>query len=118
MSSQLQRCWPNLGKLDYLLWDSGWSSFCAPNAGLASFVLGHEDVEGGLRALLWLAVLVLLPLAILHTFGLDHPRRPLFSYDDLLALSRLGLRWLNKDLLPPSSTMFIFTGNGSLSSFT
>jgi hypothetical protein len=44
--------------------------------------------------------LVLLPLAILWTFHLDHPRRPFFSYDDLLSLGRLSLRWSNQDLLP------------------
>jgi hypothetical protein len=38
MSSRLQRCCPNSGKLDYPVWDSG-----------------HEDVEGGLGASLWLA---------------------------------------------------------------
>jgi hypothetical protein len=36
-----------------------------PDAGPAFLALGHEDVEGGLRALLWLALPVLLPLAIL-----------------------------------------------------
>jgi hypothetical protein len=63
-----------------------------PDAGLTFFVLGHEDVEGALWALLRLAPLILLPLAILHTFWLDHPWRPLLSYDDLLALGRLGQR--------------------------
>jgi hypothetical protein len=29
-SSQLQMCWPDLGKPDYLVWDFGWSSFHAP----------------------------------------------------------------------------------------
>jgi hypothetical protein len=70
-----------------------------PNAGPAFLVLGYEDVEGGLWALLWLAPLFLLPLAILRTFGLNHPRWPLLSYDDLFALGRLSLRWLNQDLL-------------------
>jgi hypothetical protein len=93
------------------------SVFVPTDVGPAFLVLGHEDVEGGLRASLWLAPLIRLPLAILWTFWLDHPRWPLLSYDDLLALSRLGLRWLNQDLLPSSSTMFMFTGNGSLSSF-
>jgi hypothetical protein len=71
-----------------------------PDASPALFVLGHEDVDGGLRALLWLSLLVLLPLTILWAFGLDHPRQPLFSYDDLLALGLLGLRWPNQDLVP------------------
>jgi hypothetical protein len=44
--------------------------------------------------------LILLPLALLRTFWLDHPWRPFFSYDDLLSLGCLGLRWLNQDLLP------------------
>jgi hypothetical protein len=50
--------------------------------------------------MLWLAPLILLPLAILRTFRLDHPRRPFFSYHDLLSLGRLGLRWPNHNLLP------------------
>jgi hypothetical protein len=49
---------------------------------------------------LWLAPLILSPLAILWTFWLDHPRWPLLSYDDIFALGRLGLRWPNQDLLP------------------
>jgi hypothetical protein len=47
-----------------------------------------------------LASLVLLPLAILRTFFLNHPQWPLFSYDDLFALGRLGLRWPNQNFLP------------------
>jgi hypothetical protein len=39
-SSQLQMCWHDSGKLDYPIWDSGWSSFHAPDAGPAFFVLG------------------------------------------------------------------------------
>jgi hypothetical protein len=30
MSSQLQMCWPDSGKPDCPVWDSGWSSFCGP----------------------------------------------------------------------------------------
>jgi hypothetical protein len=30
MSSRLQSDWPDLGKLDCLIWYSEWSSFCAP----------------------------------------------------------------------------------------
>jgi hypothetical protein len=48
----------------------------------------------------WLASLVLLPSANFWIFGPDPPPLSLFSYDDLLALGRLGLRWLNQDLLP------------------
>jgi hypothetical protein len=44
--------------------------------------------------------LILLPLVILRTFRLDHPRRSFFSYDNLLSLRHLGLRWLNQNLLP------------------
>jgi hypothetical protein len=44
--------------------------------------------------------LILLPLTILRTFLLNHPRWSLFSYDDLIFLGRLGLRWPNQDLLP------------------
>jgi hypothetical protein len=61
---------------------------------------GHEDVEGGLWALLRLAPLVLLPLAIHRALQLDHPRWPLLSYDDLLAFGQLGLRRPNEDLPP------------------
>jgi hypothetical protein len=52
----------------------------------AFLVLSHEDVKGGLWEPLRLAPLILLPLIL--------------SYDDLLALGRLGLRWLNQDLIP------------------
>jgi hypothetical protein len=44
--------------------------------------------------------LILLPLAIFRTFHLNHPPWPLFSYDDILAFGRPGLRWPNQDLLP------------------
>jgi hypothetical protein len=71
-----------------------------PDASLAFLVLEHEDVEGGLWASLWLTPLILLPLATFQTFRLDHPRWPLFSYDHVLALGRLSLRWPNQDLLP------------------
>jgi hypothetical protein len=70
-----------------------------PNAGPAFFVLGHEDVEGGLWAALRLAPHILLPLAILQTLWLNHPRRTFFSYDNLLTLGHLGLTWPNWDLL-------------------
>jgi hypothetical protein len=56
--------------------------------------------EGGLCALLWHVLLILLPLAILRAFGSDHLQQSFFPYDDLLALGRLGLRWPNQDLLP------------------
>jgi hypothetical protein len=63
-----------------------------PDAGPTFRVFGHEDVEGGLGALLRLAPFVLLPLAIFWTFWLDHPQWPLFSYDNLLAFGLLSLR--------------------------
>jgi hypothetical protein len=71
-----------------------------PDVGPAFPVLGHEDVEGGIWTSLRLAPLILLLLVVLQTFWLDHPRWPFFSYDDLLALGRLDLRWPNHDLLP------------------
>jgi hypothetical protein len=71
-----------------------------PNADPAFLVLGHEDIEGGLGAPLWHGPLVFLPLAVFQTFQLNHPQWSFFSYDDFLALGRVGLRWLNQDLLP------------------
>jgi hypothetical protein len=62
-----------------------------PDAGPTFLVFVHEDVEGGPRASLWLAPLILLQLVVLRTFWLDHPRRLLLSYDNLLALGRLSL---------------------------
>jgi hypothetical protein len=50
MSSQLWSCWPDSGKPDYAVWDSEWSGSHSPDAGPTFFVLGHEDVEGGLWA--------------------------------------------------------------------
>jgi hypothetical protein len=47
------------------------------DVGPAYLVLSHEDVEGGLWASLRLTPpppLILLPLAILRTFWLNHPR--------------------------------------------
>jgi hypothetical protein len=71
-----------------------------PDAHPAFLVLDHEHVEGDLWASLWLALLILLSLAILQTFWLDRPRQPLFSYDDLLALGRLSFELVE---LGPSS---------------
>jgi hypothetical protein len=70
-----------------------------PDASLSFLVFSHENVEGGLWALLRLSPLILLPLTTFQTFWFDHLRWPLFSYDDILALGRLGLRWLNQELL-------------------
>jgi hypothetical protein len=67
----------------------------SPLAGLVVLVLGHKDVEGGFGVSLFLAPLILLPLVVIWTFWLNHPRRSLLSYENLLALGRLGLRWLN-----------------------
>jgi hypothetical protein len=69
------------------------------DAGTAVLVLVHEDVKGDFGASLWLSPLILLQLVVLQTFWLNHPRRPFLSYDNLLALGRLGLRWPNQDLL-------------------
>jgi hypothetical protein len=66
-----------------------------PDTGLAISVFIHEDVEGGFWMRSWLASLVLLSSANFRIFWPDHPRLSLFSYDDLLALGRLGLRWPN-----------------------
>jgi hypothetical protein len=44
-----------------------------PYAGPAFLVHGHEDVEAGLWASLQLALIILLPPAILQTFWLNHP---------------------------------------------
>jgi hypothetical protein len=60
--------------------------FIPPDVGPAFLVLDHEDVEGGLWASLRLAPLILLPLAILQSFQLDHLWWSLLFYDDLLAL--------------------------------
>jgi hypothetical protein len=69
--------------------------FVTPDADPAFLVLGHEDVEGDLWASLWFASLIISPLAVFQTFWLDHPQCAFFSYDNLLALDRLGLRWSN-----------------------
>jgi hypothetical protein len=77
--------------------------FTTPNVGLAVSVFSHEDIECDFSMKSWLASLILLPSANFWIFGSDHPRHhrlSLFSYDDLLALDRLGLRWPNQDLLP------------------
>jgi hypothetical protein len=71
------------------------SVFVTPDARPAFLLLDHEHDKGDLWASLRLALLILLSLAILRTFWLDRPRQPLFSYDDLLALGQLSLRWLN-----------------------
>jgi hypothetical protein len=60
--------------------------FTSLDVGPTFLVFRHENVEGGLWALLWLAFLILLSLATFRTFWLVHLRWPLFSYDDILAL--------------------------------
>jgi hypothetical protein len=47
----------------------------------------------------WFASLILLPLINFWIFRSDHPRLSHFSYDNLFAFGRLGLRWPNQDLL-------------------
>jgi hypothetical protein len=70
-----------------------------PEAGLVISVFSHEDVEGDFWMKSRLASLILLPSANFWIFGPDHPWLSLLSYDDLFALGRLALRWLNQDLL-------------------
>jgi hypothetical protein len=77
--------------------------FATLDVGLAISVFSHEDVECNFCMRSWFASLILLPSANFWIFGSDHPqhhRLSLFTYDDLLALDRLGLRWPNQDLLP------------------
>jgi hypothetical protein len=74
--------------------------FVTLDVGPAFLVFRHENVEGGLWALLRLAPLINLPLATFRTFWFDHLQWPLFSYHDVLSLGRLSLRWSNQDLLP------------------
>jgi hypothetical protein len=76
------------------------SIFATPDADLAISIFKHEDVEGDFWTRSWLASLILLPSANFWIFWPDHPRLSLFSYDNLFALGRLGLRWANQDLLP------------------
>jgi hypothetical protein len=71
-----------------------------PDAGPTFLVLGQEDVECALLGDVAACPLILFPLAMLWTFRLDYSRRSFFSYDNLLSLGHLGLRWLNQDLLP------------------
>jgi hypothetical protein len=97
-SSWLQMCWPNSEKPDCSRILDG-PIVAPPDANPTFLVLHQEDVEGGLWATLWLAPLILLPLAILQTFRLDHPQWSFFPYDNLLSLGRLGLRWPNQNLL-------------------
>jgi hypothetical protein len=78
MSCLLQKYLPNPGKPDGPI-------FMLPNTGPTFPVFSHEDVESGLWVRLWLAPLMFLPLAILQTFGLDHPQLSLLSYDNCYA---------------------------------
>jgi hypothetical protein len=87
-----QKYWPDPGKPDGPV-------FMTLDASLAISVFNHEDVEGDFWTRLWLTFLILLPSANFWIFGSDHPQLSLISYDDLFALSRLSLRWLNQDLL-------------------
>jgi hypothetical protein len=96
---------------------SDGSVFTTPEVGPAFLVLSHENVKSGLWALLRLAPLILLPLSTFWTIWLDHPWWLLFSYDDILALGRLGLRWLNQDLLPIDLDHVHVRWEWSLSSF-
>jgi hypothetical protein len=60
--------------------------FAPPDVGPAFLILGPEDVEGGLWVTSRFAPFILLPLAILQTFRLDHPRQSYFSYDNSFPL--------------------------------
>jgi hypothetical protein len=93
MSFLPQKYWPDPGK-------SNGPVFTTLDAGLATSIFSHEDVEGNFWTRWWLASLVILPSANFWIFESDHPRLSLFSYDDLLALGQLGMRWPNQDLLP------------------
>jgi hypothetical protein len=88
-----QKYWPDPGKSDGLV-------FVNPDAGPAFSVLSHEDVKGDFRTMSRLASLILLPSVNFRISGPDRPQLSLFSYDDLFAFSRFGLRWPNQDLLP------------------
>jgi hypothetical protein len=46
------------------------------------------------------APLILLTLAVLQAFWVDHPWWLFLSYDDVLALGPLDLTWPNLGLLP------------------
>jgi hypothetical protein len=73
--------------------------FMTPNAGLAISVFSHEDVKCGF----WMRMCLLDEIVACFSrsssigqfldliLGLDHPRWPLFSYDNLFVLGRLGL---------------------------
>jgi hypothetical protein len=74
--------------------------FVTPDADLAISIFSHEDVECGFWTRSWLTSLILLPSANFWIFWPDHPQLSLFSYDGLVALGRLSLRWPNQDLLP------------------
>jgi hypothetical protein len=67
MSSRLQSCWPDSGNRSVRFGIPDGPIFMPHDSGPAFFVLGHEDVEGGLWAALRLAPLIPLPLAILRT---------------------------------------------------
>jgi hypothetical protein len=88
MSFLPQKYWPDPGKPDGPV-------FVTPDAGPVISVFSHEDVEGGFQMKSRLASLVLLPSDFFWIFGSSHPRLSLFSYDNLFAFGRLGLKWLN-----------------------
>jgi hypothetical protein len=67
---------------------------------LPSLYLARRMSKVAFRQHCWLAPLILLSLSIIQTFMLDHPQRPFFSYDNLLSLGHLSLRWSNQNLLP------------------
>jgi hypothetical protein len=69
-NSRLQRCWPNLEKLNCPVWYFGWFSFHTPDADSSFLVLGHDDVEGGLWVSLRLAPSFFCHWSSFRLFGL------------------------------------------------
>jgi hypothetical protein len=66
--------------------------FAPPDVGPAFLALGHEDVEGGFQMRSQIASLVLLSSANFLIFGPDLPWLSIFSYDNLFAFGRFGLK--------------------------
>ena len=71
-----------------------------PHSCPAILVLGQEGVEVGLRTRRRLCPLVCLPATNFQAPGLERLWLPRFTYDHVLAFSRLGLRGPNQHLLP------------------
>jgi hypothetical protein len=112
-SSQLQSCWPDLGKSDCPVWYFGWSGFRAPlMSALPSLYLAMRisKVAFGHRCGLpssffchWLS------------FGLFGSHSSPMTMSLPLIISARDSR--TRTFFPSSLTMFLFVGNESLSSF-